>query len=97
MKILLILLCQLSSPNNITTKDIGMGRVEFNWTRDECAEEYIIRYKKIDTIIWNQVTVKDIPYVFTLPSYDVYVYQIASSNSKGISEWSNFNTIPYLK
>lgn len=93
MKTLLILLCQLSSPNNIKTKDIGLSRIEFNWTRDTCAEEYIIRYKKIDTLIWNQVIVKDVPYIFTLPSYDVYVYQIASSNSNGISEWSNHNTI----
>lgn len=97
MKTLLILLCQLTAPNNITTKDIGLGRVEFNWTRDTCAEEYVIRYKKIDTLIWNQVTTKDVPYVFTLPSYDVYVYQVASSNCNGISEWSNFNTLIYLK
>ena len=95
MKLLLIIgmMCQLSVPNNITTKDIGANRIEFNWTRDTCAEEYYIRYKKLGTFTWYRVTVKIPPYIFTLPTYDAYVYQVASSNSKSISEWSTFSTI----
>lgn len=95
MKLLLIIgmMCQLSAPTNITTKDIGTNRIEFNWTKDECAEEYYIRYKKLGTFTWYRVKVKTPPYIFTLPTHDAYVYQVASSNSKGISEWSDYNTI----
>ena len=95
MKTLIIIgiLCQLSAPSNITTKDIGLNKIEFNWNRDKCADEYFIRYKKLGTFTWYRVAVKDVPYVFTLPSNDAYVYQVASSNSKGISEWSDYSTI----
>jgi hypothetical protein len=95
MKTLIIIgmLCQLSAPSNITTKDISTNKVEFNWTKDECAEEYFIRYKKLGTFTWYRVTVKNIPYTLTLPTHDAYVYQVASSNSKGVSEWSDYNTI----
>ena len=84
--------CIPSQPSNVVV-NTDSTTIEFNWDKDECADKYVIRYRKLNTFSWYSVSVKNIPFKITLPKNSVFVYQVSALNSRSTSSWTDFKTI----
>ena len=87
-------------PDTPTGEVTGKGRVKLDWNDVEGATYYQVRF--YDNADWIELPTDEISLVLdgsgatasNLPDYGFYYFAVRAGNAAGVSEWSDFLTLP---
>ena len=88
------------TPDAPTGKVTGIGQVQLDWNDVEGATYYQVRF--FDNTDWVELPTDEISLVLdgsgatvsNLPDYGFYYFAVRAGNAAGVSEWSDFLTLP---
>ena len=90
------------TPDAPTGKVTGIGQVQLDWNDVEGATYYQVRFFDDDDADWVELPTDEIGLVLggsgatvsNLPDYGTYYFSVRAGNAAGLSEWSEYLTLP---
>ena len=90
------------TPDAPTGKVTGTGQVQLDWNDVEGATYYQVRFFDDDDADWVKLPTDEIGLVLdgsgatvsNLPDYGTYYFSVRAGNGAGLSEWSEYLTLP---
>ena len=90
------------APDTPTGEVTGKGRVRLDWNDVAGATYYQVRFFDDDDADWVELPTDEIGIaiegsgatVSNLPDYGIYFFSVRAGNGAGVSEWSDFLTLP---
>ena len=90
------------TPDAPTGKVTGIGQVELDWKDVEGATHYQVRFFDDAAADWVELPTDEIGLVLdgsgaavsNLPDYGTYYFSVRAGNAAGLSEWSEYLTLP---